>query len=205
MPGRRSPDRRSRPLPNERPARGDAASFLDRDDLIRRHMLERLHTTRRPSHFDSVGLRRGPQPEVGAQVVLAQVTRPCPHLASLRPQSCRQSNARADRLRVDARAPQLHHQRVRAVPSVVPQELGIASVVGDEEIESPSLSMSGECGAFSFGFNEVERGRGPLQLPQLRRRHGIQLDVHAGPNNQWATPMTLVSPRFVRLQIQGNF
>jgi hypothetical protein len=26
-----------------------------------------------------------------------------------------------------------------------------------------------------------------------------------GPNNAWGTPMTLVSPRFVRLQIQANF
>jgi hypothetical protein len=27
----------------------------------------------------------------------------------------------------------------------------------------------------------------------------------AGANNQWGSPMTLVSPRFVRLQIQANF
>ena len=26
-----------------------------------------------------------------------------------------------------------------------------------------------------------------------------------GPANQWGTPMGLVSPRFVRLQIQANF
>src|SRR5262249_51171442 len=70
-----------------------------------------------------------------AQIVLAQVARPSLDVADLRARSDGEPDPRADRLGVGAGATPPAEPPVRAFPAVISQELGVLSIVADEQIE----------------------------------------------------------------------
>ena len=80
--------------------RDDSPSLLDGEDLIRRHVGDRLRPTRRPHHFNPIGARGSAEAKVGAQIVLTQVAGPRLYVTDLGPRSRYEPNPRANRLRV---------------------------------------------------------------------------------------------------------
>jgi hypothetical protein len=73
-----------------------------------------------------------------AQIVLTHITGARLHVANLRPRSQTEPNACADRVRVGACTAQANKERIRTIGppgKIVPQQLRVLPVVGDEEVE----------------------------------------------------------------------
>jgi len=72
---------------------------------------------------------------VDAQIVLTQVAGPRLHVTNLRARARCEPNPRANRLGVVPCAAQADEERIRAIPAVIAQEIGVLAVVGNEQVE----------------------------------------------------------------------
>src|SRR5262245_49127821 len=115
-----------------------------------------------------------------ARVVLTEVTRPGRDLAYLRAGAGGQPEPRADRVTIARRPDQAHQQRVALTAAVVSEQVGRASVVGDEQVEvAVVVDVSGNQRTANLVDGEPGT-RLPADIPEPARADVLQQKPRLG-------------------------
>src|SRR2546428_593050 len=119
----------------ERCGANDTAAFANRDDVVDRHVLQRVDPTGWPSHLEAVGARGGAESQVDPRIVLAEIARARLHLTHLGAPSGRETQPRPDAVAVALDADRTDDERVLSIAAVVAKKVGGLPVVRDQQIE----------------------------------------------------------------------